>query len=234
MSLRDFHWNDDARYHLALATSLWGRYRSPRPPPSYSSCSWRLSRPPASAWGPLTPSVGCPGSPGTRLSLSLETLCWTWQTGNTVQYKCTLYSTSVHCTVQVQGTLVTTWCPRGRVAPASCWHPDYQRQHGRPVPRTRLQSYRTRPRLLTSLSEMELQLNVRSFSWISRSSKVFVAWFLTLSGGWTLARCPAPAPARPGPGRRAGSPSAPSRRRVSGASGIWNEENIIGVEVREI
>ena len=159
---------------------------------------------------------------------------------------CTVYSTGV----QVQGTLVTTWCPRGRVAPASCWHPDYQRQHGRPVPRARLQSYRTRPRLLTSLSEMKLQLNVRSFSWISRSLKVFVGWSLTLSGGcdsfltafwqltlsggWTLARCPAPALAPPGPGRRAGSPFAPSRRRASGVSGIWDEENIIGVDVREI
>ena len=72
MSLRDFHWNDDARYHLALATSQWGRSHWPRPPPSCFSCSWPRSQPPASAWGPLTPSSGYPGSPGTRLSLCLE------------------------------------------------------------------------------------------------------------------------------------------------------------------
>ena len=61
-----------ARYHLTLATSLWGRSPSPRPPPSCSSCSWRQSPPPASAQGPLIPSSGYPGSPRTRLSRCLE------------------------------------------------------------------------------------------------------------------------------------------------------------------
>ena len=61
-----------ARCHLALATSRWGRSHWPRLPPSCFSCSWHPSLPPASAWGPLTPSSGSPGSPGTRLSLCLE------------------------------------------------------------------------------------------------------------------------------------------------------------------
>ena len=133
-----------ARYHLTLATSLWGRSLSPRPPPSCSSCSWRPSPPPAFAWDPPTPSSGYPGSPRTRLSRCLEkrenVISWIWV------------------------MLGHTWSSWRRVAPAPCRHPDYQREHSRSVACARLQSYWTWSGFLATLSAKKKFFNPLKYS----------------------------------------------------------------------
>jgi len=162
MSLRDFTGMMNARYHLALATSQWGRSHWPRPPPSCFSCSWPRSPPPASAWGPLTPSSGSPGSPETRLSLCLVFLG-----------------------------------ARGCGLLSASWRSERARPPGYP---------RTAPKLLDSVE---------------------ISYVAFWSDDWTRWRCRARAQTPPGPGRRVCSPSAPSRRRVSGVSGtcrifVWS------------